>query len=292
MRQSRILSNTWIGSMTVVAFLCAMTTLLVAATVGPAADAQSPSGPEVFAAHCASCHQAGGEGIVGTFPPLAGNPAAADAAYVESVIRDGQTGPIEVLGTTYDAVMPPVVALSDPEIAAVVDYVVELAGSAATSDEEAAPSESEVDAAVESVVGDVERGRLLFAGSQRFDGGTPACGSCHVAGSVGEFGGGVLGPDLTGSFETLGGETGLTSWLGNPPSATMAPIFAERPLTEAELADVVAFLGDAPSQERPDSGFDRILAVVVVGLVAAIALMAMTGARIRKPYLAKLRSAR
>lgn len=292
MRRSRLVSNTWIRPVAMALFLCGAMTLLAAPTAGPAVDAQSPSGPEVFAAQCASCHQPSGEGIVGTFPPLAGNPAAADAAYVESVIRDGQSGPIEVMGTTYDGVMPPVIALSDPEIAAVVDYVVELAGPATSGDEESAPPESEADAAVEPVVGDVERGRRLFVGSRRFGAGTPACGSCHVAGSVGDFGGGVLGPDLTGSFETLGGEAGLTGWLGNPPSATMAPIFGDRPLTEAELADVVAFLADAPSQERPDRGFDRVLVAVVVGLVVAIALMAMTGARARRPYVAKLRSAR
>lgn len=292
MRRSRLVSNTWIGPVALALLLCGGMTLLAGPTAGPAADAQSPSGPEVFAAQCASCHQAGGEGIVGTFPPLSGNPAAADPAYVESVIRDGKSGPIEVLGANYDGVMPPVVALSDPEIAAVVDYVVSLAGTATSGDEEPAPSESEGDAAAEPVVADVERGRRLFAGSRRFDAGAPACGSCHAAGSVGDFGGAVLGPDLTGSFETLGGEAGLTGWLANPPSATMAPIFAERPLTEAELADVVAFLADAPSQERPGRGFDRVLVAVVVGLVAAIALMARSGARSRRPYVAKLRSAR
>ena len=51
------------------------------------------AGAEVYASNCASCHQAGGVGVPGTFPPLAGNPNVADPAYVESVVRDGQERP-------------------------------------------------------------------------------------------------------------------------------------------------------------------------------------------------------
>ena len=90
MGRSAMVSNPWIGSTAIALFLGAALALALTPTTGPAADAQSPSGSEVYAAHCSSCHQAGGEGIVGTFPPLLGNPAAADAAYVESIIRDGQ----------------------------------------------------------------------------------------------------------------------------------------------------------------------------------------------------------
>jgi mono/diheme cytochrome c family protein len=57
------------------------------------AYSQADAGAELYQANCAACHQAGGEGIAGTFPPLAGNPAATDAEYVASVIGNGLSGP-------------------------------------------------------------------------------------------------------------------------------------------------------------------------------------------------------
>ncbi len=294
MGRTRLQSKSWIVPV-LFSMLTAAAMALVAVPAGPAAGAQTGSGAELYAAHCASCHQAGGEGVAGTFPPLSGNPSAADPAYVESIVRNGQSGPIEVLGTPYDGVMPPVVALSDPEIAAVVEYVVELAGPADQADEASGSAETENGDTTVPVIaapaGDAARGEGLFVGSRRLDAGSPACGSCHTAGAVGDFGGAALGPDLTGSFEKLGGAVGLTGWLGNPPSATMAPIYAERPLTDAELADLAAFLADAPSQERPDRGFGWVLVAVVIGLVIAIGLMAVTGLGARRPYVTKLRSA-
>jgi mono/diheme cytochrome c family protein len=80
-------------------------------------------GAEVYAASCASCHQAGGAGIPGQFPPLAGNPNVDDAAYVDDVIRNGLSGKVEVNGETYDAVMPAQSTLSDDDIAAVIAYI-------------------------------------------------------------------------------------------------------------------------------------------------------------------------
>ena len=81
------------------------------------------AGADVFTAVCASCHQAGGVGLGSQFPPLAGNPNVDDAAYVEDVIRNGLSGPIEVNGTTYDGVMPAQSSLSDADVAAVITYI-------------------------------------------------------------------------------------------------------------------------------------------------------------------------
>ena len=90
--------------------------------------AQDASGADLYEANCAGCHQVGGEGIPGTFPPLAGSPAATDNEYVAVVITDGKTGAIEVLGETYDSAMPAVGGLSDDDLDAIVGHVVELAG--------------------------------------------------------------------------------------------------------------------------------------------------------------------
>ena len=88
-----------------------------------ASDEALRLGAEVYSRSCSSCHQPGGAGLPGQFPPLVGNPNVDDTAYMEDVIVNGQRGEIEVGGQTYDGVMPPFSTLSDGEVAAVIAYV-------------------------------------------------------------------------------------------------------------------------------------------------------------------------
>ena len=251
-------------------------------------EAQDAAGSDLYAASCAGCHGAGGEGIVGTFPPLAGNPNAADADYVATVITDGRSGTIVVDGVEYNATMPAVSGLSDAELTALTDYVVELADAGG----EPVEPEPEPEPIAEPTVGDIDRGHDLFIGSNRFDNGGGACSSCHTAGEGGNLGGQGLGPDLTDVYGTLGGEPGLTAWLANPASETMQPIFADQPLTEAEVADLVAFLGDAPNQDRPNEASDWFLLAGLGGLVILIGGMAIAWRGMRQTYVETLRSRR
>jgi mono/diheme cytochrome c family protein len=92
------------------------------AEAGPS-DETLIEGAEVYTAVCASCHQAGGIGVAGQYPPLRDNPNVADAAYVEDVIRNGRDGLITVNGETYDAVMPAQPSLSDDDIVNVIAYI-------------------------------------------------------------------------------------------------------------------------------------------------------------------------
>lgn len=84
-------------------------------------------GESTYASNCQSCHQAGGTGIPGAFPPLAGNMPDLVAAeggreYLIDVLLYGLTGEIEVNGQTYDNVMPAWDSLSDEQIAAVLNH--------------------------------------------------------------------------------------------------------------------------------------------------------------------------
>ncbi len=92
------------------------------AATGPDDDVLR-AGAEVYSAVCSSCHQPGGVGLAGDFPPLLDNPHVDDAEYVESVIRNGRTGEIVVNGETYDGIMPAQSTLSDDDIAAVIVYI-------------------------------------------------------------------------------------------------------------------------------------------------------------------------
>lgn len=87
--------------------------------------AQPPNGRQIFSTTCASCHQASGEGVEGTYPPLAGSEwATGGEERVVRILLHGLSGPVEVAGETYSGAMPPWGGtLNDAQIAAVTTYV-------------------------------------------------------------------------------------------------------------------------------------------------------------------------
>ncbi len=94
-----------------------------AAFAAPAANA-AVDGAQVFTGKCAACHQATGAGLAGVFPPLAASPwVTGSEARLVQILLHGIQGDLDVLGTTYNGLMPPWKTLSDAEIAAVATYV-------------------------------------------------------------------------------------------------------------------------------------------------------------------------
>lgn len=114
----------WVPLLTiaVAAVLAPLAGLGANAAAGPD-DELLAQGADVYSAVCSACHQPGGVGVSGNFPPLIDNPNVDDAAYVEDVIRNGRSGEIVVNGETYNGVMPAQSTLSDDDIAAVVVYI-------------------------------------------------------------------------------------------------------------------------------------------------------------------------
>jgi mono/diheme cytochrome c family protein len=88
---------------------------------GPVAS----DGAAIFAARCAPCHQATGQGLPGVFPPLAGSEwVNGKDSTVAAIVIHGITGSLTVKGSHYDGAMPTFgTQLSDDEIAAVLTYV-------------------------------------------------------------------------------------------------------------------------------------------------------------------------
>ena len=110
---------------------CLAASVLLAASLPAQAQSGAGSadaGSRVYAANCAACHQAGGTGMAGAFPPLAGHfpellKRADGRSYVEKVLLFGLEGEISVNGNNFAGAMPPWNALSDDDIAAVLNYV-------------------------------------------------------------------------------------------------------------------------------------------------------------------------
>ena len=138
------------------------------------------SGEALFAARCATCHQAAGQGT-DVFPPLAGNPvvSAADPGTMIAVIVNGRSGPLTVNGKTYNGQMPTWKGqLSNADIASVATYVRSAWGN------DASPvTEEEVAAAGAPV--SVQVGASVYAKN---------CAACHASN-----GAGGVGPALAGN---------------------------------------------------------------------------------------------
>ncbi len=82
------------------------------------------AGQDAYAKNCQACHQPTGTGLPGAFPPLANNPNVnGNSSYVVETILQGKSGPLEVNGQKYNAMMPPMQHLSDSDIAAITNYV-------------------------------------------------------------------------------------------------------------------------------------------------------------------------
>lgn len=80
-------------------------------------------GSEIYADFCITCHLEKGEGVVNTFPPLAGSDYLVKnrEASIRGV-KFGQQGELIVNGVTYNSVMAPM-GLEDEEIADVMNYI-------------------------------------------------------------------------------------------------------------------------------------------------------------------------
>jgi len=237
------------------------------------ATAAVDEGKEVFDSLCAGCHTVGGGKKVG--PDLAGLPDRVDRAWAEKFILAPQdviaSGDPTAKRLVAEYGMPmPDVGVTDAQIVPLLAFL----GYEAAPAPQPAPTPSPTPAPAPAPKGDAERGKHLFTGADRLSAGGPSCLSCHSVAGVGALGGGALGPDLTGAYAKYGGAQGLASALEAMTFPTMAPIFAGKPLTAGERADLIAFLAAAPTKERTAGAAGKLI-VLSVGLAVLIVLAAL-----------------
>ena len=81
-------------------------------------------GQQLYVANCAACHQTGGQGLPGVFPPLKGNAVVDNGdptEHIHTVLLGLQGKTID--GVKYGSPMPPWGAqFNDQDIAAIIDY--------------------------------------------------------------------------------------------------------------------------------------------------------------------------
>jgi mono/diheme cytochrome c family protein len=233
-----------------VSFLIALPACLTIA-VPPAAAAPAQEGQAIFQQSCASCHTADGSGAA-FGPDLKGVTDRRDTGWLvrwisapDEMISQGDPIASELL-QQYSGVPMPNMGLQKPQIEAVLAYL------ATQNDSQTAPALSEPAEAPATAPqkGNPQIGKQLFTGTLAFHNSAPACMSCHSVNTVGALKGGTLGPDLTHVFGRYGA-TGLSSVLQTLPFPTMQGIYQNKPLTEEEQANLLAFFESANSAEPP-----------------------------------------
>ncbi len=102
--------------------------VLAAAVLIAASGAARGDGAQVFDTSCAFCHQAGGVGVPGQFPRLAGRAGEIASrpegkTFLPQVLLNGMSGRISVDGEQILGIMPGFDTMSDDDMAALLTYL-------------------------------------------------------------------------------------------------------------------------------------------------------------------------
>ncbi|MEX0287497.1 MAG: cytochrome c [Flavobacteriaceae bacterium] len=123
----------------IISYLTAVTCVFYWLYQDKALEESIQRGGEIYADFCVTCHLEAGEGVEGTFPPLAKSDYLLNNRK-ESIkgVKYGQRGPITVNGKLYDNTMMPL-GLEDEEVADVMNYILNSWGN--SSDKMVTPEE-------------------------------------------------------------------------------------------------------------------------------------------------------
>ncbi|MDB5119002.1 MAG: major anaerobically induced transrane protein [Sphingobacteriales bacterium] len=86
--------------------------------------ASAERGKDVYINNCQSCHMDNGEGMEGTFPPLAKSDfLMKDIKRSIHVVLEGQADEMTVNGKTYSTPMPAMNSLTDQQVSDVLNFI-------------------------------------------------------------------------------------------------------------------------------------------------------------------------
>ena len=151
------------------------------------------------------------------------------------------------------------------------------------------------------VASDVNGGWQFFSGRTKLQNGGPACISCHSIKGIGIFGGGTLGPELTG-VNIKYRDPELISILQNPNFPTMMTVFGKHRLNDEEIVQLFALFQSArlhnpvpPGQAGITTLDPRFFVIGVASMLLALALLNLAWRKrlrgVREELLVSTRSA-
>ncbi len=266
----------------------------ILAALAPAA-AYAASGKALFEEHCAACHTVGGGDSVG--PDLKGVTDRRKAGWLGRVIAEpdrlaAESDPEQLALVKKWGMEMPNLGLSRADAAEIIEYLVgghPQKTAAASGPVKQGFSVKHAGVVLNSAAaeakpaGSAANGRDLFMGGRRLSAGGPACASCHSMAPGNMAAGGSLAVNLSKAFEKLGAN-GIKAVLTSLPFPVKAAAFKNKPVTEAELADLSAFLEEA-GKAAPEQGasFRKLAFTGLVGAAGAFVLIALVwGGRKKK----------
>lgn len=230
-------------------FLSCFTALLV--VVAGSFPVWADTGKDLFDKQCAGCHTIGGGD--GGGPDLKGVVGKRTHEWLESVIIEpdkltANKDPIQAeLVKKYGYEMPNL-GISHEDALKIITYLSGAGGAGAAA---AAPPAGEQMATVVTPEL-IALGKALFTGSRRLAKGGAPCLSCHPFTYPGINGGNLSRADLSASYQKMG-EVGMQGALKALKFPTMKKIYADRPLTDEEIATLMALFKDSAAQKRGDA---------------------------------------
>ena len=211
--------------------------------IGGSAYAQSiQEGQALFSTKCYSCHNIGSGDKTG--PDLKGVTTRRTKDWLNEFINapasmnsKGDANANQLFRKFSPTVMPDQ-ALTQSQIESILMMIDDLT----KKNEMFVPAGAKLSRAI--MPGDVDGGWRLFMGRAKFQNGGAACISCHSIKGVGMFGGGTLGPDLTG-VNLKYRDPELIAILQNPAFPTMATQFSTHALSNEEIVQLFALFQNA-----------------------------------------------
>lgn len=241
--------------------------LLAANGTAPGLAAAQSGGEQIFRARCVSCHSAGPDRLVG--PGLEGITTRRDRDWLiafitepDRVLAGGDTIAQRLL-SQYIVPMPNL-GTTVAEAEAVLDYLGGAPAPGAAPEALAPPTKEQV-----------RLGQALFQGNVRLANGGPTCNSCHEVTNDAVIGGGILARELTTVFSRLGGAASVRAVIGSPPFPVMQTAYQDRPLTDEEVAGLVAFLQRADEEQALHQPRDYGIKLFGAGALGALVLLGL-----------------
>lgn len=199
-------------------------------------------GEKIFNEKCTACHTIGDGKRVG--PDLANVQSRRKEDWLikfiqssQNLIKSGDKDAQAVFAENNNIQMPDQ-PLSENEVKEVLNYI------SLNSPDPANPNKktpSQIFNVASLTQSDIDRGRKLFEGETKFQNGGAPCITCHNVQLPGVFTGGMLAKDLSVAFTRLG-PAGIDGIIRNPPFPAMIYSFGNKPLTDQEVKDLLAFL--------------------------------------------------
>lgn len=246
--------------------------------IAGSASAQSiQEGQALFGTKCYSCHNVGTGDRQG--PDLKGVTTRRTKEWLNEFINTpaamnsrGDTAAVELF-KKFPATVMPDQALNQQQIDSILMMIDDLT----KKNEMFVPAGAKLSRAI--APGDVDNGWRLFMGRAKLQNGGAACISCHSIKGVGMFGGGTLGPDLTGvSLKYRDPE--LISILQNPNFPVMGTVFGTHALSNEEIVQLFALFQNAkqmnpmPATQAGITTLDpKFFVIGVAGMLLVLALM-------------------